>query len=488
MPHPLSQTVLDALPPDVARPAVRPRRAPGRGGPPRGRRLPPRPPGHVPRRADEPGQGARLGALRGRRAAARPPHHRDPERPGRAVHAGGQAPRRAPRAAGDRLDRRGAARAGRPAGRARPDGRPAHPDRVADDHRGRLPGQPGHRRVRRRRTPRSRPTSPTGRRPHDGVRLRRRGAGPAARRGHRAVHGAVVRQHPRQRRRGQADDDRVRPAQGRRPGGLDGGRGRLPELHGRPDHAGHLARGHRAAGRRLRCRGRLAGGVRAVHAVGGRGPLRQRPAAARGRRRAGRRRRRAVRADEAAAAQRLAPGDRATSATSPATGTRTRSAPTRCSSTSSSATWSTRAARPCPTVPGVDLDAYRRQLVERFANPEVRDTLARLRRRELGPDPEVARAGDRPQPAHRRRGPAVGPGRRVVGPLRRGHRRAGRADRGGRPDQGPGDGRRRPPGRGPAGVPARPRPVRRPGRRRAVHHRLPATRCGRCTSAAPRPP
>jgi mannitol 2-dehydrogenase len=31
-----------------------------------------------------------------------------------------------------------------------------------------------------------------------------------------------------------------------------------------------------------------------------------------------------------------------------------------------------------PPVPGVDLDAYRRQLVERFANPEVRDTLARL--------------------------------------------------------------------------------------------------------------
>jgi mannitol 2-dehydrogenase len=31
-----------------------------------------------------------------------------------------------------------------------------------------------------------------------------------------------------------------------------------------------------------------------------------------------------------------------------------------------------------PEVPGVDLDGYRRQLVERFANPEVRDTLARL--------------------------------------------------------------------------------------------------------------
>jgi mannitol 2-dehydrogenase len=31
-----------------------------------------------------------------------------------------------------------------------------------------------------------------------------------------------------------------------------------------------------------------------------------------------------------------------------------------------------------PPVPGVDLDKYKRQLIERFANPEVRDTLARL--------------------------------------------------------------------------------------------------------------
>ncbi|MFG2058386.1 mannitol dehydrogenase family protein [Micromonospora sp. NPDC048930] len=31
-----------------------------------------------------------------------------------------------------------------------------------------------------------------------------------------------------------------------------------------------------------------------------------------------------------------------------------------------------------PDVPGVDLDAYRHQLIERFANPEIRDTLARL--------------------------------------------------------------------------------------------------------------
>ncbi|MFC7647470.1 hypothetical protein ACFQX6_48355 [Streptosporangium lutulentum] len=29
-------------------------------------------------------------------------------------------------------------------------------------------------------------------------------------------------------------------------------------------------------------------------------------------------------------------------------------------------------------VPGIDLDVYKRTLVERFSNPEVRDTLARL--------------------------------------------------------------------------------------------------------------
>jgi mannitol 2-dehydrogenase len=31
-----------------------------------------------------------------------------------------------------------------------------------------------------------------------------------------------------------------------------------------------------------------------------------------------------------------------------------------------------------PPVPGVDLDSYRHELIERFANPEIRDTLARL--------------------------------------------------------------------------------------------------------------
>ena len=33
------------------------------------------------------------------------------------------------------------------------------------------------------------------------------------------------------------------------------------------------------------------------------------------------------------------------------------------------------AARPCP---GIDLDAYKHELIERFSNPQVRDTVARL--------------------------------------------------------------------------------------------------------------
>ena len=42
------------------------------------------------------------------------------------------------------------------------------------------------------------------------------------------------------------------------------------------------------------------------------------------------------------------------------------------------ATWTARRRRRCRRCPGVDLDDYKHQLIERFANPEVRDTLARL--------------------------------------------------------------------------------------------------------------
>ena len=44
-------------------------------------------------------------------------------------------------------------------------------------------------------------------------------------------------------------------------------------------------------------------------------------------------------------------------------------------------------------MPGVDLDAYKTTLIERFSNPEVRDTHRAAVRRELGPHPEVAAAG-----------------------------------------------------------------------------------------------
>ena len=102
--------------------------------------------------------------------------------------------------------------------------------------------------------------------------------------------------------------------------------------------------------------------------------------------------------------------------------------------------------RPRPTlepVPGVDLDAYKHQLIERFANPEIKRHPGPAVRRELRPDPEVAGAGRSATARRRRAGPALGARRRGVGPLRRGRRRAGRADRGRRPPQGRGDGARR---------------------------------------------
>lgn len=86
-----------------------------------------------------------------------------------------------------------------------------------------------------------------------------------------------------------------------------------------------------------------------------------------------------------------------------------------------------------PPVPGVDLDRYKHQLIERFANPEVRDTLARLCAESLGPDPEMA-AARRPRTTRRRSGDrARRARRRLLGPVRRGRGRAGRTDRGGGP-------------------------------------------------------
>ncbi len=142
----------------------------------------------------------------------------------------------------------------------------------------------------------------------DDVRPGRRGARAATAARHPAVHGAVLRQHPGQRGRRPPQLHRVRPAARPEAGRVGGAGGAVPQLHGRPHHPGHHRRRPGRAGRAVRRRGQVAGGVRAVHAVGARGRLRPRPSAGRGRRGAGRRRRRAVRADEAAAAQRQPPG------------------------------------------------------------------------------------------------------------------------------------------------------------------------------------
>ena len=53
----------------------------------------------------------------------------------------------------------------------------------------------------------------------------------------------------------------------------------LPQFDGGPHHPGHHARRHRRAGKRIRRRGPVAGGGRAVHVVGARGRLLRRPPA-----------------------------------------------------------------------------------------------------------------------------------------------------------------------------------------------------------------
>ena len=88
-------------------------------------------------------------------------------------------------------------------------------------------------------------------------------------------------------------------------------------------------------------------------------------------------------------------------------------------------------------MPGVDLDDYKATLIERFSNPEVRDTVARLCAESSDRIPKWLLPGRPPQPRPRRRDRAQRGRRGQLGALRRGHRRAGRADRGRRPAQGP---------------------------------------------------
>ena len=151
----------------------------------------------------------------------------------------------------------------------------------------------------------------------DHVRVRHRGAAAAAGARARAVHGDVVRQPRGQRPRSRATVftafARLRDAE---LGDWIEREVRLPELDGRPHHAGDHRRRPRR-GRASASVSRTSGRWSASRSRSGcsRTRFSRRPAAARGRRRAARRRRRALRADEAAAAQRQPPGARATSAT-----------------------------------------------------------------------------------------------------------------------------------------------------------------------------
>ena len=124
-------------------------------------------------------------------------------------------------------------------------------------------------------------------------------------------------------------------------------------------------------------------------------------------------------------------------------------------------------------VPGVDLDDYKHQLIERFANPEIKDTLARLCAESSDRIPKwlvpvikhqlAARRGGTPQRARGRR----------LGSLRRGRRRVGRPDRRGRPATRPADGARPTAGRRATRLPRGQGPVRRPQGPEGVHRPLP---------------
>ena len=252
---------------------------------------------------------------------------------------------------------------------------------------------------------------------------------------------------------------------------------RVPELDGRPDHAGHHRRATASTSPSVvRHRGRLAGGLRAVHPVGARGPL---PARA------------ARRSSEVGRA-----GGRRTSTPYELMKLRLLNAshqamcylgylsrlPLRARGVQRPAVHRLPARLHGPTrrrptlepVPGVDLDDYKHQLIERFANPEIKDTLARLCAESSDRIPKWLVPVIRHQLAHDGRGRPVGAGRGGLGALRRGRRR-GRASRStsstAARTQVMERAQRRPTTRWPSCED--PRPVRRPRRRRALHRGVP---------------
>ena len=136
-------------------------------------------------------------------------------------------------------------------------------------------------------------------------------------------------------------------------------------------------------------------------------------------------------------------------------------------------------------VPGIDLDDYKHTLISRFSNAGVRDTVARLCAESSDRIPTWLLPVVRENLAHGGQVHRAALVMASLGALRRGHRRAGRADHGGRPARPSPAGRGRSPAGGSAGVPARPGAVRRPRRRAAVHRALPR---GAGLTAPPRLP
>ena len=80
-------------------------------------------------------------------------------------------------------------------------------------------------------------------------------------------------------------------------------------------------------------------------------------------------------------------------------------------------------------VPGIDLDAYKHQLIERFSNAGVRDTVPRLCAESSDRIPKWLRAGYPGEPRRWSRCHPVGGDRGQLGPVRRRHRRTGRTHR-----------------------------------------------------------
>ena len=257
----------------------------------RGRRLPPRPPGDVPRPADERRQGAGLGDLRGRGAARR---RQDARRHGRArtastrwcvKHPDGTLE---PRVIGSIVEL--PVRPRRPGGGDREDGRPGHPDRLADR-------SPRAATTSTRSPVSSTPTTPASRPTWCPAPCPARS------------FGLITEALARRRDRGRARRSPSCPATTSRATATspDGCSPRSPGC-GTPTLGDWVERRCGSptpwstgsprspptttarAGRAVRRRGRLAGGVRAVHPVGAGGQLRRRPAAVRGRRRAAGRR------------------------------------------------------------------------------------------------------------------------------------------------------------------------------------------------------